>query len=174
MRVAGRLRFDLSQSDIERWTDDLNSYMEVSKSMKIDDDASLWDTAIKKSVWAKVLAKDAYNLKAIDDVYLSALTEAIQTIDTNLNYVQKLKTMYVPEESEPKLKKVVSEILNLVFWLEIRIANISMNDHVLMLISVVEKKLGEIKEVVEQGEKLRKILEEQDRASKEKMKTYLV
>jgi len=134
----------MSESDVERWSEDLDTFTKATELMKIDDDASIWDTLMKKIILAKVLGKDAYNLKAIDDLYLKALYQAIDTIEMDANFYKDLPAG-MPEGEIKAFIGIISarENLHAHNWL---------NSYVMMLISLVVNKLAEKTEISMQGE----------------------
>lgn len=156
----------MSKSDVERWSDDLAKYMEIAESTNVEDFDSVWDSILKKIVVAGVLSKDAHNLKAIDDTYFRIFNEEIQNIDTHLNSWKKM-TKGISWE---KFRQFVDGL----FRSEVYILSMSINNHIIMLISLVAEKSKEEGEIAVLGEKLRQIVAEQEKAMREKMKTYVV
>ena len=151
----------VSTPDIERWAEDAKKYEKISKSANLKDPTVVLGVLLKKIVLASVLSKDAYDLHAIDDLYLEFFDIEIGDIDDAFkNFMEILSTI----ESAKQLPK---SVLDKVFGWEIRTLLIRLNNQILMLNSLVNKKLREEEQIVKQGEKLKEILEEEQKSVKE-------
>ena len=87
----------MSTSNVERWKEDAHAFREIWKSINLEDDASVWDAAMKQSVLAKVLAKDAFKLEAIDARYLEIFNEQMKYIDMHWNSLRNNEQLQIRE-----------------------------------------------------------------------------
>lgn len=158
----------MSSSNVERWRKDLDSYKNV-KVPEIDDDIrSVVDGVTERLSWLRVLSRDTYGLNAIDDSYLTGVEETIQTIDEELKSIRSLSEYTRMPESE------FTRTLDIGLRRELLLMRVFMNNTVIQLISLVQKKLADNQEIKMQGAKLKEILAEQDKISKERMRSYVV
>ena len=153
----------MSSSNVERWRKDLDSYVKVKiYDIHSNDLSSVVEGAAEKIAWLRVVSRDAYGLNAIDDSYLAGVEETTQIVDEMLKSIREL-----PESSS-------SKILDMTLKREVNLLIIFMNITVIQLISLVQKKLADNEKITMQGVKLKEILAEQDKESKERIRSYVV
>lgn len=148
---------------LTRWSSTMKELVKILEFEDIADRESLWDSLMKRVVWIKSLARDTLDLEAIDEGYFNALCEQIDTITWSLVYMKHTvaKKLLQGDSVDRVLGSYILTMLMLV------------NDALSMLLALVIRKLADRVELIEQGEKLKQLIQAQDKVSRERMKSYV-